>query len=91
VWAIRFWLEQEGRLRDRAPFDLAIDGSRADVASLGSEIGDLVSRTKVRDRTPVVQRKTGRPYGILAPLASGIGALFNERFPPLAAIQTSRL
>jgi hypothetical protein len=25
VWAIRFWLEQEGRLRDRALFDLAID------------------------------------------------------------------
>jgi len=25
VWAIRFFLEHEGRLRDRALFDLAID------------------------------------------------------------------
>jgi hypothetical protein len=25
VWAIRFWLDREGRLRDRAMFDLAID------------------------------------------------------------------
>ena len=25
VWAIRFWLDHEGRLRDRALFDLAID------------------------------------------------------------------
>ena len=25
VWAIRFWLERERRLRDRALFDLAID------------------------------------------------------------------
>jgi hypothetical protein len=25
VWAIRFWLDRERRLRDRAMFDLAID------------------------------------------------------------------
>jgi hypothetical protein len=25
VWAIRFWLNREGRLRDRALYDLAID------------------------------------------------------------------
>jgi len=25
VWAIRFWLDSERRLRDRAMFDLAID------------------------------------------------------------------
>ena len=25
VWAIRFWLDRERRLRDRALFDLAID------------------------------------------------------------------
>jgi hypothetical protein len=25
VWAIRFWLDREGRLRDRAMFDLAMD------------------------------------------------------------------
>jgi hypothetical protein len=25
VWAVRFWLDREQRLRDRALFDLAID------------------------------------------------------------------
>ena len=25
VWAVRFWLDRERRLRDRAMFDLAID------------------------------------------------------------------
>jgi len=25
VWTIRFWLSRDGRLRDRALFDLAID------------------------------------------------------------------
>ena len=25
VWAVRFWLDQEDRLRNRAMFDLAID------------------------------------------------------------------
>lgn len=28
VWSIRFWLDQERRLRDRALFDLAIARSR---------------------------------------------------------------
>lgn len=27
VWAIRFWLDQHQRLRDRAPFESAIDRS----------------------------------------------------------------
>jgi hypothetical protein len=27
VWAVRFWLDREQRLRDRALFDLAIDSS----------------------------------------------------------------
>ena len=30
VWAIRFWLDREGRLRDRATFDLAIARRDAD-------------------------------------------------------------
>jgi hypothetical protein len=33
VWAIRFWLEREGRLRDRALFDLAVEASCAAATS----------------------------------------------------------
>jgi len=29
VWAIRFWLQREGRVRDRALFDLAMTASYA--------------------------------------------------------------
>jgi hypothetical protein len=55
VWAIRFWLEREGRLRDRALFDLAIDSKLrgCDVAKI--RIGELVSGGRVRARATVVQ------------------------------------
>jgi hypothetical protein len=33
VWAVRFWLERERRLRDRALFDLAIDSCCAAATS----------------------------------------------------------
>ena len=69
VWAIRFWLEQEGRLRDRALFDLAIDSKLRGCDLVRVRIGDLVSGTAIRDRSLVVQRKTGRPvqFKILEP------------------------
>jgi integrase len=69
VWAIRFWLEQEGRLRDRALFDLAVDSKLRGCDLVRIRIGDLVSGGGVRDRALVVQRKTGRPvqFEILEP------------------------
>ena len=36
VWAIRFWLDRERRLRDRAMFDLAIDSKLRGATSLKS-------------------------------------------------------
>ena len=61
VWAIRFWLDRECRLRVRAMFDLAIDSKLrgCDVVKVG--IGDLVSGGRVRSRAIVIQQKTGRP------------------------------
>ncbi len=41
VWAIRFWLEQEGRLRDRALFDLAIDSKLRGCDLVRVRIGHL--------------------------------------------------
>jgi integrase len=69
VWAIRFWLEQEGRCRDRALFDLAVDSKLRGCDLVRVRIGDLVSGGTVRDRALVVQRKTGRPvqFEILEP------------------------
>lgn len=48
VWAIRFWLEQEGRLRDRALFDLAIDSKlRGCEGSLGDPLLEGSNSTRV--------------------------------------------
>jgi integrase len=61
VWAIRFWLDRERRLRDRALFDLAIDSKLRGCDVVALRIGDLVSGGQVRMRATVMQRKTGRP------------------------------
>ena len=60
IWAIRFFLDQHGRTRDRALFDLAID-SKLRGCALKIKIGDIVYDRKIRMRAIVVQQKTGRP------------------------------
>ena len=48
VWAIRFFLEHEGRMRDRALFDLAIDSKLRGCDVVAIRIGDLVSGGQMR-------------------------------------------
>lgn len=61
VWAIRFFLDREARLRDRALFDLAIDSKLRGCDLVKIKIGTLVAGAEVRTRAMVVQQKTGRP------------------------------
>lgn len=61
VWAIRFFLDEHRRLRDRALFDLAIDSKLRGCDIVKIMIGDLVSGSTVRNRATVVQQKTGMP------------------------------
>ena len=61
IWAIRFFLDREGRLRDRALFDLAIDSKLRGCDLVKVLIGDLVSGSDIRTRAIVVQKKTSRP------------------------------
>ena len=61
VWAIRFRLDRERRLRDRAMFDLAIDSKLRGCDVVKIKIGELVSGGRVRSRAIVIQQKTGRP------------------------------
>ena len=61
IWAVRFFLEREGRLRDRALFDLAIDSKLRGCDLVKLKIGDLVSGPDIRTRAIVIQQKTGRP------------------------------
>jgi hypothetical protein len=61
VWAIRFWLDQHRRLRNRALFDFAIDSKLRGCDVVKVRIGDVVSDGRARDRAIVVQQKTNRP------------------------------
>ena len=61
VWAIRFFLDREKRLRDRALFDLAIDSKLRGCDLVKIKIGTLVSGPEIRKRALVIQQKTGRP------------------------------
>ncbi len=61
VWAIRFFLDQHRRMRDRALFDLAIDSKLRGCDVVKVRIGDLVLGGRVRNRAIVVQSKTGKP------------------------------
>jgi integrase len=74
VWAIRFWLDRERRVRDRAMFDLAIDSKLRGCDIVRIRVGDLVSGGRVRSRAVVIQRKTGRPvqFELLEPARASI-------------------
>jgi site-specific recombinase XerC len=61
IWEIRFFLDREGRSRDRALFDLAIDSKLRGCDLVQLKIGTLVSGPEIRTRAMVVQHKTGRP------------------------------
>jgi hypothetical protein len=50
VWAIRFWLDRERRLRDRAMFDLAIDSKLRGCDIVKVKIGDLISGGRWKSR-----------------------------------------
>jgi integrase len=81
VWAIRFWLDGERRLRDRAMFDLAIDSKLRGCDVVKVKIGDLVSGSRVRSRAIVIQQKTGRPvqFELLEPTRGSMLAWLERR------------
>src|SRR3954463_4090280 len=61
VWAIRTKLQIEGRVRDLAMFNLAIDSKLrgCDVAAI--RVADVAAGGYTADRETVRQKKTGRP------------------------------
>ena len=81
VWAIRFWLDQHRRLRDRALFDFAIDSKLRGCDVVKIRIGDIVSGGRVRDRAIVVQQKTKRPvqFELLDPARKTLRAWLERR------------
>jgi integrase len=61
IWAIRTRLQHEGRIRDLAMFNLAIDSKLRGCDLVRLRVGDVVLGGTVRLRTAIVQQKIGRP------------------------------
>jgi len=61
IWAIRFHLHQEGRLRDLALFNLAIDSKLRACDLVKVRVLDVHEGTEVKRRAIVLQQKTKRP------------------------------
>lgn len=81
IWEIRFYLNQHRRLRDRAPFDLAIDSKLRGCDLVQLKIADLVRGTQIRTRAIVMQQKTGRPvqFELLADTRASLLAWLDRR------------
>jgi hypothetical protein len=61
VWAIRVRLQLQGRKRDLALLNLAIDSKRRGGGLVRLQVDDVCAGGWVRDRGSVIQKKTGRP------------------------------
>ena len=90
IWAIRFFLDRERRLRDRALFDLAIDSKLRGCDLVRLFIGDLVAGADIRTRAIVVQKKTGRPvqFELTADVRASLLAWLERRGGTVAAAST---
>ena len=61
VWAIRTKLQIEGRARDLAMFNLAIDSKLRGCDVVALRVEDIAAGGYAADRATVRQKKTGRP------------------------------
>ena len=61
VWAIRTKLQIEGRVRDLAMFNLAIDSKLRGCDVVAMRVEDVAASGYTADRATVRQKKTGRP------------------------------
>jgi len=61
VWAIRTKLQIEGRVRDLALFNLAVDSKLRGCDVVAIRVEDVAAGGYTADRATVRQKKTGRP------------------------------
>ena len=61
VWSIRTKLQVEGRTRDLAMFNLAIDSKLRGCDVVALKVEDIAPTGYALDRATVRQKKTGRP------------------------------
>ena len=61
-WAIRFFLDEHRRLRDRALFDLAIDSKLRGCDIVKMKIGDIVVSGAIRNRAAESSKRPIDPF-----------------------------
>src|SRR5260370_2966182 len=61
VWSIRTKLQIEGRVRDLAMFNLAIDSKLRGCDVVATKVEDVATGGYTADRPTVRQKKTGQP------------------------------
>jgi integrase len=61
IWAIRFHLQQDNRVRDLALFDLAIDSKLRGCDLVALRVRDITHGNQIMSRAMVMQQKTKRP------------------------------
>jgi integrase len=62
VWSIRTKLQVEGRMRDLAMFNLAIDSKLRGCDAVSLRVEDVAPHGQAVDRATVRQKKTGQPF-----------------------------
>ena len=61
VWAIRIRLQIRAKQRDLGLFNLAIDSKLRSCDLVALRVSDVASGGRIKDRTTIVQQKTGHP------------------------------
>ena len=81
IWAIRVHLQIQGRIRDLALFNLAIDSKLRACDLVRLRVRDVTQAGQVASRATVLQRKTKRPvqFEITDQSRSAIGKLIATR------------
>ena len=81
IWAIRTRLQHDGRVRDLAMLNVAIDSKLRGYDLVRLRVADIHLGDSVRLRTTVVQQKTGRPvpFELTEPTREALAAGLKKR------------
>ncbi len=81
IWAIRTRLQHDGRVRDLAMFNVAIDSKLRGCDVVRLRVADIRLGESVRLRTTVVEQKTGRPvpFELTEPTREALAAWLKKR------------
>jgi integrase len=81
IWAIRTRLQHEGRTRDLAMFNVAIDSKLRGCDLVRLRVSDIHLGDSIRLRTTIVQQKTGRPvpFELTEPTREALGSWLRLR------------